>query len=343
MKVTIRDVAAAAGLSRATVDRVLNNRPGVKARSRHLVLEAAARLGYLYEEGGLVLPARPAQLEFFLPVAGNRFLASLATHIEDYCAKLPLVSSVRVHQLPDTGAQGLLDALDHLDPATAGLGILAVDDPRNRAAVERLAATGLRVVTMLSDLPGTPRADYVGIDNHMAGRLAAHLMSAIIGQHSRAEVAIILGSRQYRGHIEREQGFRDVMGARAPGIRLLTTVETGDDSLRARQATETILQRHTGLAGLYVAGGGRSGVIQALEGRTGGPRPQVFCHDLSPQTRRALEHDLIDIVIDQNARLTAEQAILRLLGSLAAAAPFLTRRLIEPRIVTRENLGAKDG
>ena len=43
---TIRDVAAAAGLSQATVDRVLNGREAVREETARKVYEAARRIGY---------------------------------------------------------------------------------------------------------------------------------------------------------------------------------------------------------------------------------------------------------------------------------------------------------
>ena len=46
MKATIRSIAAEAGVSRGTVDRVLNNRPHVDPEVRQRVLRVAAGQGY---------------------------------------------------------------------------------------------------------------------------------------------------------------------------------------------------------------------------------------------------------------------------------------------------------
>ena len=64
----------------------------------------------------------------------------------------------------------------------------------------------------------------------------------------------------------------------------------------------------------------------------------MIFHDLTEATRTLLAEGQIDVVIDQNARLTAEQAVIRLLGSIASTAPFLTLKYIEPRIILRENI-----
>lgn len=339
MKSTIRDIAAAAHVSTATVDRVLNGRPGVKATNRHRVLEAATRLGYLPETGNVAMPARPARLEFILPVGTNLFLDELATHIEDYCRRLPLVASCRLHRLATAQPAEFVAALDELSLNTAGIGVVAVDDPRTRAAIDRMSEAGMRVVTIVSDLPSSRRADYIGIDNRVAGRTAGKLMGQMIRDETNG-VALFLGSRKYRGHEEREAGFRAVLGEEFPGIDVVEAVEIDDSSEKGYQAALSIFARRPRIDGVYCAGGGRSGVIRAVKERFPHERPLVVCHDLTVRTREELLSGAIDIVIDQNARLVAEQATIHLLGTLASSAPYLTKKLIEPRIITRENIPA---
>jgi len=70
----------------------------------------------------------------------------------------------------------------------------------------------------------------------------------------------------------------------------------------------------------------------------GGRRPFLVVHDLTEQSRGWLVDDLVDVVIDQNARLVGRQAILQLLGAIAADAPQPDPLPIEPRIILRENI-----
>jgi LacI family transcriptional regulator len=80
-------------------------------------------------------------------------------------------------------------------------------------------------------------------------------------------------------------------------------------------------------------------VVEAIR-NVGGERPLIVMHDLTDSTRTWLLQDLVDVIIDQNARLVAEQSVIRLLGSIATSAPFLSAKDIEPRIILRENLPA---
>lgn len=62
------------------------------------------------------------------------------------------------------------------------------------------------------------------------------------------------------------------------------------------------------------------------------------CHDHTDESRKFLLDGTVDVVIDQNARLIAEQAVIALLGSIATSLPTLVRKFIEPRIIFKENI-----
>ena len=100
----------------------------------------------------------------------------------------------------------------------------------------------------------------------------------------------------------------------------------------------TILRNETTLVGVYCMGAGRKGIVEALEGHA--PRPVVVMHDLTESSRAWLVEDRIDAVIDQNAQLVGEQAVLYLLGAIASGPTKLPFHHIEPRIILRENIPA---
>ncbi|MEP6564065.1 MAG: LacI family DNA-binding transcriptional regulator, partial [Mesorhizobium sp.] len=87
MRSTLTDIAREAGVSPATVDRVLNNRAGVRARTREVVLETAQRLGYIAENSNSPVPRGAfsgdvIRLDFALPAGTNSFIKMLHRHIE---------------------------------------------------------------------------------------------------------------------------------------------------------------------------------------------------------------------------------------------------------------------
>ncbi len=334
-KATISDIAARAGVSTASVDRVLNGRAGVSAANRQRVQAAAKALGYLPSEGMLTLPSRPAHLEFFLPLGRSGFMQNLANTIRDFAADLPLVASCTIHEVDGLSPQALVAAVEKIGLPTSGVGLIAVDHPVTRNAVRLLVEAGVRVVTIASDVRQCPRSAYVGVDNRVAGRTAGLVMGRMAGRTG--ALALFLGSRAYHGHEERETGFRAVIGEQFPGLELMPAIEIDEDSGTSYVEASRLLAARQDVVGIYCVGAGRSGVARAVA-ELGRPRPFVIVHDLTNLTRRYLAEDVIDVVVDQNARLTGEQAVIRLLGSIASTAPFLTLKYIEPRIIFRENI-----
>lgn len=335
-KATIRDVAQRAGVSTATVDRVLNGRPGVSAANRQRVIMAAKALGYMPTDDRITLPSRPAHLEFFIPLGRSEFMHNLADSIRTFAANLPLVASCEIHALDDLSPAALVRAIEKTALHTSGVGLIAVDHPVTRNAIRELTEAGLRVITIASDVRSTPRSDYVGVDNRVAGRTAGLVMGKMAG-HRSGSLALFVGSRAYHGHEERENGFRAVIAEQFPGLELLPVLETAEDSSTSYAVASHLLRGRPELVGIYCVGAGRTGIARAVS-ELERPRPFVIVHDLTNVTRKYLAEDVIDVVVDQNARLTAEQAVIRLLGSIASTAPFLTLKYIEPRIIFRENI-----
>jgi len=335
-KATIADIALHAKLSTATVDRVLNGRAGASAANRQRVLTAAKALGYLPSEDKVTLPSRPAHLEFFIPFGRSEFMQSLASMIRDFSTYLPLVASCTIHGVDGLAPDALVKAIEKTSLRTSGVGLIAVDHPVTRNAIRQLSEAGVRVITIASDVLSTPRSAYVGVDNRVAGRTAGLVMGRMAGATSGA-LGLFMGSRAYHGHEERENGFRAVITAQFPALRLLPAIETDEDNAISYAAARHLLQTQPDVIGIYCVGAGRAGIARAVTELTR-PRPFVIFHDLTEATRTLLAEGHIDVVIDQNARLTAEQSVIRLLGSIASTAPFLTLKYIEPRIILRENI-----
>ena len=63
--------------------------------------------------------------------------------------------------------------LESLNGRFDGVAVVALDHQSVRAAIDDLVAGGTFVVTLVSDVPGSRRHHYVGIDNVAAGRTAA--------------------------------------------------------------------------------------------------------------------------------------------------------------------------
>ena len=311
MRSTLVDIAREAGVSTATVDRVLNNRSGPRSRSRDLVLETAKRLGYVADGGVAPVPAAfgdVVRLDFALPDGDNAYIAILRQQIESQ-ARARTDLDVRVHTIQSLDPDELARLLRTLSTRSRGVGVVALDHPTVREALRALAAAGVAVVTLASDIHHVPRAAYIGIDNRAAGRLAGYLVGRFLGERAAGKVALLAGSLAYRGHEEREMGFRHVLTERSASLGMLEVREMLDDPQRAYAEATALLDRHPDLAAIYNVGAGSTGVGRALKER--GRELAVVCigHELTDGTRELLLDGTLDAVIDQNPRVEAREAL----------------------------------
>lgn len=335
MRSTLRDIAREAGVSSATVDRVLNSRAGVRARTREVVLETARRLGYIGDAIGAV-PREPALLtfDFVLPAGTNSFIEDLRQHLVRQGDEQEGIIA-RVHSIEGFNPRTLAEKLAELEGKSDGVGIVGLDHPAVREAIRTLSASGVPVITLLSDIHHVPRMGYVGIDNRSAGRLAGYLTGHLLGP-GRHRVALFAGSLSYRGHEEREAGFRQILAEDFPDLEVIDLTEVRDDTERAYRAARAHLEEHPEIAAIYNIGGGNRGIARALEERGLVRKVILVGHELTPASKRLLLSGAMDIAIDQNARVEAREAIAQL--ARIARGEGWGMHPLRIAVFTRENL-----
>jgi LacI family transcriptional regulator len=334
----IDDVARLSGVSSATVDRVLNQRPGVRANTVQRVLKAAGELGYLMDG---TLPAqalKPWRLSFVLPAGTNRFLGMLGRLIgasQDQLASFNM--RARVDHVESFKPELLAQELRRVGRDVDGIVFMAIEHPAVREAVDALAERGVPTVTLISDVVNTRRVAYVGLDNRSAGRTAAYLIARFVGARP-AKVAMIAGSLSYRAHEEREVGFLHFFEEMFPQVEVVGLREGHDDEAKNYRQTKTLLARHSRLAGIYNIGGGADGIGRALK-ETGRQRDVVFVgHGLSPDTRAMLIDGTMDAVITQNPQTSLMDCVAIFANLRAGRAPLDGTTRSRTEIILRENL-----
>lgn len=336
----IADIARLAGVSTATVDRVLHGRSSVRPNTAQRVLKAAAELQYLPDaELWRAFQPAPMELVFLLPAGTNRYLRMLGDCIAGAGAALePYNVRCRVHYIDSFDPDQVATALRRHARQAQGIAFMALEHPRVREVVDELVSQGIHVMTLITDLAHSRRDAYVGIDNRAAGRTAASLIGRFIGGR-KGSVAIIAGSLAYRGHEEREMGFLRLMQEEFPSLNVVGVREGRDDADTNYRLTTTLLKQHADLIGLYNIGGGADGVGQALKKQGRDPNAMVFvAHGLTPDTRALLIDGTLDAVLTQHPQtvlLNAVQIFTNLRDGRSAKAGIEPLRI---SIVMRENL-----
>jgi LacI family transcriptional regulator len=341
---TLKDIARQAGVSLATVDRVLHNRPGVRPDTVRRVKEAIERNAFQPHVAAAELArGRARRFAFVIPSGPNPFMQQIEAYLGEMSAWLSSRRlSVEMVATDVFDPSVLAASLEGLSDDYDGIAVVALDHPGVRAAIDDLVDAGTKVVTLVSDVPSSRRHHYIGIDNIAAGRTAGALVGRLVGQRS-GKVAIIAGSQGLRDHAERIFGFIQVMASEFPGLSVLPVLEGRDEDARSEQVLARLLGRHADIVGLYNVGAGTQGVAKALSEKAlsdaGRDRQVVFVgHDVTALTRRLLLQGVMDAAISQNPGHEARAAV-RVLLALARGEPILREQeKIRIDIVMRDNL-----
>ncbi|MDQ0419180.1 LacI family transcriptional regulator [Peteryoungia aggregata LMG 23059] len=340
MKPTVHDIASRAGVSLATVDRVLNRRPGVSARTREKVDQAVSALGFVRDVAAANLAkGRVYPLTFLIPSNDNSFMRGLRVALDEATGHAAVERiAIRIVDVPAFDPQALAQALDGaVTEAPAGIAFVAVDAPEVAAAAERVLAAGIPLVTLVSDLTGAGRDHYAGIDNAAAGRTAASLIGRFLGGREGA-VAVLAGSMLVRDHRERFQAFSATMACDFAGFERLPVLEGRDDPAIVDMLVTALFAERSDIVGLYSLGAGNRGLIKALDRLAAERRPVVIAHELTETTRGALQSGLIDAVLNQDAGHEVRSAI-RVLKAKADGLPVVAaQERIRIDIFLKDNL-----
>lgn len=309
-RTTIADLAKRSGVSRGTVDRVLNNRSYVRADVRERVLRAVAETGYLSpreahrqavhqqtEENREYLPIR---LGVLLPNWTGIFRTEVRRGIEE--AKRVLSDKhveIRVCSCETDIPHEAIELLDELVRWGAkGIALCALNDIMIEAKVNNLAEQGIPCITLNSDLPESKRLCFVGQDYAKSGRIAAELMSKCIPPDAR--ILAVVGNLEYHGHRTRLDGFCAHMHTLGFSAGQIEVLETYNDYRVTYNKISAALHDTPTVNAIYMANRSVTGCIDAIQaaGMTGQVR--VIAHDMSEHRRQMLKEGTLDLTITQD-------------------------------------------
>ncbi len=337
---TIADIAARAGVGTATVDRVLNKRPGVNAETMQRVLQVVAELGSPPQRG------RPRKGEnfrfaFVLPAEPSPFVELVDRLIAQAAGEFRHQHITEVtHRLATADAAQFAAELSQLADCDA-VAVMAPDLPPVKLAINELVRTGVHVVTLFTDVAGSMRETHIGADNRAAGRTAGLLLGRMAAG---TRDTLLLSSQATRlsAEIERRIGFAQVVEERFPKLKVLRTPDLPADDAGASRALLRFLRGKgvdvARVAGIYNVGSGSAGVARALEGLGLSGSVGVVAHDFTDEHRALLGTNGLAYVLHQDIHYCISTAarVLRALCENVRGALNVVQPRVE--ILTAENL-----
>ena len=340
MRPTARDLAKAAGVSLATVDRVLNDRPNVSEKAARLVNEAIERIGFVRNLAAVNLARNTTyRFRFILPDAGDQFLKEIIREIKAVGESLKSeMVTVEIAQVPIEDSHRLANYLASFDRTKVdGVVIMAPESPQVRDALLRLGERDIHIVRFLSGTKQTAGGDFVGIDNYAAGATAARIVGRFSGA-AKGSVMVIAETMQAQDSIERRLGFDNVIHESFPHLQVLPSLETHSDSSRTRRVVSRALEHNKDVVGIYVMSSEARTPTTCIAEFGSLENMVVVAHERTPFSVAALEVGKIDAIIAQNPGHAVRSAVRLLRARADGREPVRSQDQLRIEILLKDNL-----
>lgn len=339
MSITMQELAYMAGVSRSTVDRVLNGRGRVNAETEQRIRHLADTMGYTPNIAAKALASKHKTIKIgcIINAVGNIFFDEVAAGIAAAAEELSgfdvQIITRDVAKLSVAQQIGLLDQL--AEEGVQAIAITPINDPLIVEKLNGLISQGVQVVAVTADIADVNYLSYVGCNHIKSGRITANLAAMISGWS--AEIAFVVGSKTLLGHNQRLSGFEEVLKTYYPNMHISGVIENQDDDFISYTKVSQFLTSHPDTGMVIFAAGGSHGGIRAIQDLKYSCK--IIAFDLTEQNKQYLEQNVVSCVLCQEPFTQGFQAI-KILGDylLFGKIPEKNRFYTKTEIVVREAL-----
>lgn len=333
---TIQEIAELAGVSRGTVDRALNKRGRVKPEVAKKIEQIAKEIGYVPKR-----QRKEIHIGVVTQLSGSSFMIQVNRGIQEAAAVLENRGiHLLLRECSSVNEEEQKKAIESLQrEGIDGLAIMPVDSDKIRVKLNELTEQKkIPVVTFNSDIVGTKRTCFIGLNNQKSGQAAAGLMGLMMQGHGK--VLVITGYFSNSVSSRRVDGFVEEMKRQYPAMELVGVQSSFDHTEEVEKIIVQTMSVYPDLKGIFVASGGQAGVRQAFEKLDLKKRPYVIIYDLTPKNEAALVEGTVDFLIDQEGYEQGYQAPVILADMLEKGEmPEREYLYTEIKIKTRYNVG----
>ena len=340
LRPTTKDLARVAGVSRATVDRVLNGREGVRGKTIERVTAAIGELGFVRNIAAANLAkGRRYRFLFVLPRTGDLFLQGLSDRIREGAEAMSGDAvAVELHRVDTNDPHRLATHLsEQPEERWDGIAIMAPQSPQLRDAVGRLVARGVRVLPFVANQEGGIAGDFVGIDNGVAGATAGLLMGRFIGSGP-GKVLVVAETMHAQDSLERRHGFDLTLHRNFPDLKTLPSLETYGSEMRAETVLATALSHNADVRGIYVLSSEARVPLAIIEHLQVSQGVVQIVHERTDATVAALRSGAVDAIITQDTGHLARSALRRLKARCDGSEILLSQERIRTEILLETNV-----
>ncbi len=340
MRPTAKDLAKAAGVSLATVDRILNDRPNFSKKSAAKVNRAIELIGFERNPAAVNLARNTTyRFRFILPQADDQYLEEIIGEIRavNKTLKSEMVTA-EFTQVPTSDAHLVANLLASFDKSKIdGVAIMSPEYPEVRDAILRLKERGIPVVRLFSGKAQSETFDFVGIDNYAAGKTAARIVGRFVHEPA-GSVMVIAETMRAQDSIERRLGFDSVINESFPHLRVLPSIETHSDNPRTRRIVSQMLEYNKDIVAIYVLGSEAMAPIKCISEFSDLDDVVLVAHERTPFNVSALESGRVDAIIEQNPGHGVRSAVRVLKARVENREPTMSLNKLRIEILIKDNL-----
>lgn len=300
MRATLRQIADISGVSRSTVDKVINNRIGVSDEVRERVKSIADELGYQPNIIGKALAYQNKPFVIAVVMPKNNFTKEAKVGVDKAYEELKDFGiKIECYTTKDYDVAEQISVINYLiDRKVSGLIVRPVDVINIKLAIDKAVENNIPVVTFNSDVAGSRRMCFVGQDLVKAGRVAGNIMAKLL--NGCGKVAVITGSYDLMALSQRLEGFKSVIENEYPLIEIVDIIETKEQRVLIFQKTLSLLKNVKDLKGIYVTGGRLGEVGKAVKLMKKSGEIKIVCFDFYPEIVKLVKQGVIDFAIGQD-------------------------------------------
>ena len=297
---TIKEIARICGVSRGTVDRVVNRRGRVKPETEEMILRVIAEHGYTKNTVAQALTVKKKEpvIGVILCSEGNPFFDDVIEgfkkaeiDLKDYGVSM-ILKTMCGHSV-----ERQLELIEEIESRISALVIQPINSRRIAARLLVLREAGVPTVTVNTDIETGCRSCYVGSDYERGGAVAAGMMALVTG--GRAKLAVVEGVDTLMGHVLRQKGFEEHLQKICPQIKIVDRAPALDDPAQAYRAVGNMLKAHPEIDAMFVVAAGVYDVCRAIIDCGREHSIRVVAYDDVPSTREMMRRGLVRAVVCQ--------------------------------------------
>ncbi len=299
MKITMQAIADLAGVSRATVDKVIHNRPGVSDVVREQIKDIIMETNYkpVHVRKHLREDKPQIRIAIVMPELQDPFIRGVKSGMDTcYLEYQPYGLYVDYYYTNSYDPQQTIAILMHLKKIPInGIALHVLDNEQINHLINEFAEDGIPVFTFDTDLPATSRTCFIGEDPYRTGQIAASLLCKSIDHEG--EIAVLASSLTVSSCMTRIEGFSSYLKQYAPNVHIVATEETLNQHTLTYQKTTSLLKQYPNLKGIWNCVSHSEDMAQAVIDAEKSEKVKLISLSFTPEIIRLVKEGVIEYTL----------------------------------------------